>query len=104
MSRLDAIRDWEDRVKKAGYHASVLASQVPIGEHQLRRQIKRLTGLPTQHWIDRLRVRDACRLLLAGEPAKDIAFQLGFKQVSHFCVFFKREKGVSPSAWRSSPD
>jgi len=101
MSRLDAIKDWEDQAKKAGYHALKLARQVGIGEHQLRRQIAHLFGLPSQHWIDQVRVREACRLLLAREPVKRVAFQLAFKQVSHFCAFFKRACGMSPSAWRS---
>jgi AraC family transcriptional regulator len=101
MSRLDAIKDWEDRVRTAGYHAPDLARQVGISEHQLRRHFTRLFGLPSQHWIDQLRVRDACRLLMDGEPVKSVAFQLGFKQVSHFCTFFKGAMGISPSAFRS---
>jgi AraC-like DNA-binding protein len=102
MSRLDAIRDWEDRARTAGYHAPELARQVGIGEHQLRRYLTGRFGLPSQHWIDHVRIREACRLLMAGEPVKSIAFGLGFKQVSHFCTFFKRACGISPSAWRLS--
>ena len=100
MSRLDAIKDWEGRAKTAGYHAHDLAVQVGVSERQLRRHLLRLFGLPSQHWIDHLRVRDSRALLMAGEPVKSIAFQLGFKQVLHFCTFFKRSYGISPSTCR----
>jgi hypothetical protein len=36
MSRLDAIRDWEDRARAAGYDFHVLAMQVGVCERQLR--------------------------------------------------------------------
>jgi len=101
MSRLDGIKDWEDWVKAAGYHAHDLARQVGTSEQQLRRHLTRLFGLPSQHWIDQLRLRKACHLLLARTPVKNVAFQLGFKQVSHFCAFFKRAMEISPSAFRS---
>ena len=89
-SCLDRITDWEDRARTAGYHASDLALQVGVCGHHLRRHLTRLFGLPSQHWIDQLRLEDARTLLIAGEPVKRVAFQLGFKQLSHFCNFFKR--------------
>lgn len=102
-SRLDWIKDWEEQARRAGYHAHDLALQVGMSEHQLRRHLSRLFGLPSQHWIDQLRLRDAWLLLLSGEPVKSIAFRLGFKQPSHFSASFKHAYGVSPSTCRSGP-
>jgi AraC-like DNA-binding protein len=41
-------------------------------------------------------MREACKLLLKGEMIKQIAPELGFKQVAHFSREFKRSFGVSP--------
>ena len=100
MSRLDAITDWENRARRAGYHAHDLAVQVGVCERQLRRHLAERFKLPSQHWIDGVRLRDAWNFLLAGEPVKSVAFRLGFKQVSHFSTFFKRAHGIPPSACR----
>ena len=102
MSRLDAISDWENRARMAGYHARVLAEQVGVCERQLRRHFARQFQFPAQHWMERLRLGDAWPLLLAGEPVKSVAFRLGFKQPSHFSAAFKRAYGISPSACRSA--
>ena len=34
--------------------------------------------------------------------AKEIAFELGFEEAAHFSRFFKKETGMSPSAYRNS--
>ncbi|HEY9250532.1 MAG TPA: helix-turn-helix domain-containing protein, partial [Rariglobus sp.] len=31
---------------------------------------------------------------------KQVAFALGFRHESHFSLWFKRQEGVSPAAWR----
>jgi methylphosphotriester-DNA--protein-cysteine methyltransferase len=93
MSRLDAIKDWEARVKAAGYHAHVLALQVGMSDHQVRRHLTRLFGLPSQHWIDQVRIREACRLLIFREPVKSVAFQLGIGKA------FALGDAETPSPW-----
>ena len=103
MSRLDAIKDWENRARLAGYHARVLALQSGVCERQLRRHLLREFKAPSQHWIDQVRARDGWNLVIAGDSVKSVAFRLGFKQVSHFCTFFKRAYGISPSACRRVP-
>ena len=100
MSRLDAIKDWEERARAVDYDFHSLALQTGVREHQLRRHVIKLAGESLQQWINRLRLGDAWTLLQAGEPVKSVAFRLAYKQPSHFSAAFKHAYGISPSTCR----
>jgi AraC-like DNA-binding protein len=41
-------------------------------------------------------------LYLSGKPIKQVAFELGFRDVAYFSRFFKVRVGVSPDVYRKS--
>ena len=95
-SRLDRITDWDIRARKATYQVKALAHQCEVSLRQLERYfVHRFRSRP-HVWLNRLRMREARKLLLKGEMIKQIAPELGFKQVAHFSREFKRSFGVSP--------
>jgi len=66
----------------------------------LRRRFRQRFRTTPQRWLDRLRLREAERLLRAGKRTKEVAYALHYKQPSHFCRQFKERYGASPQRWR----
>ena len=46
-------------------------------------------------------VASAKELLTENEPVKEVAFSLGFEEVSHFSSFFTNHVGIAPSAYKN---
>jgi len=90
---------WEQLVESAGFDANQLAKLCGFSPRQLRRVFQRRLGRSPQAWLDEMRVWAAQDLLLAGQPVKDVASELGFKQSSHFCRKFKEQFNLTPSAF-----
>jgi AraC-like DNA-binding protein len=45
---------------------------------------------------------DAMALSAGKAPIKEICYQLGFKQASHFAAWFRRHSGSYPQAFRAA--
>lgn len=54
-----------------------------------------------QYWERRRLERARLELKARSQSIKQIAFQLGFLQLSHFSAWFKRLEGMSPRAYRT---
>lgn len=79
------------------------ASLLHISAGHLSEVVKLQSGKPAiKHIHDRL-VLEARRLLFhTPQPLKEIAFGLGFSDVSYFIRFFKRETGITPAGYRTA--
>lgn len=79
-----------------------LSRDVSLGYSYFRREFKAVTGESPGHYLRRLRLEKAQRLLgTGGDTLKSIGSQLGFSSEFHFSTAFKKHFGVSPRAWRS---
>src|SRR6185503_15743617 len=90
-------RQWEELAEAAQYRTYMLARLRNITTRQLRRQLRRDLGCAPQQWLNERRIAAAEELLRAGGPIKSVAFEVGFKQSSHFCRVFKALKRMTPS-------
>jgi AraC family cel operon transcriptional repressor len=81
----------------ARYDARELARLFDMSPRQLQRKFNRYMKRSPQDWLNEQRVMAARRLLLTGGSVKEVAFELGFKQVSHFCRQFKMYHHMTPS-------
>lgn len=84
------------------YPIDRLAREAALSASQLTTRFKQLTGLPPYTFLLTCRVRAAqVRLRATDESVTQIAQELGFSSSQHFAMQFKRELGITPSAWRS---
>jgi AraC family transcriptional regulator len=98
---------WKQLADTARYDAKELANLCNLSVRQLERDFRRNMDRSPQDWLNEQRIRAAQQLLVSGQPVKKVAFELGFKQVSHFCRQFKIKNNVTPSQFaalvQSSP-
>jgi transcriptional regulator GlxA family with amidase domain len=92
----------DDLAKLSGYNARKLADLCSISVRQLEREFHKTFGNSPQKWLDEQRIRAAERLLLKGTAVKNVAFELGYKQCSHFCRRFKEQNFLTPSQFVST--
>lgn len=72
-----------------------------ISENYLSRLVKHATGRSVGAWIDIVRIQRAKRLLWTTTlPIIDIASTVGVEDQSYFSRLFKKETGLTPSAFR----
>jgi transcriptional regulator GlxA family with amidase domain len=80
------------------YDANELARRLCISTRQLQRVFRLQFDRSPQDWLNEQRILRARELLLSGSHSvKEVALDLGFKQVSHFCRQFKLRNHLTPS-------
>ncbi len=91
----------ENNIDKSMFNASNLAREIFLGESQLYRKLKAITGKSTALFIRSVRLRKAKHLLLTtNQSVSEIAYQVGFNDPAWFSRVFKEEYGISPSESR----
>ena len=96
-SRLEFVQQWESLAENARYRPSDLAALCQISLRTLERHFQKNYGVTVSLWLRELRLGKAYQGLLSGKSVKEVAYEQGYKQVSHFSREFKNHFGVSPS-------
>jgi AraC-like DNA-binding protein len=79
------------------------AKQLHITPKHLSEVVKQESGLTALEYIHRRILREAKKLLIhTTDPAKKVAYDLGFNTPSQFGRFFKRETELSPIQFRKN--
>jgi AraC family transcriptional regulator len=91
------LERWEQLAGTARYDAKELAKLCHLSVRQLERDFRQLLDRSPQDWLNEQRIKAAQQQLLSGQPVKVVAFELGFKQPSHFCRQFKSFNHLTPS-------
>ena len=87
---------WEALAVAARYNSKELAKLSKLSPRQLQRKFSLLFNRSPQDWLSERRILAAQKLLLSGEPVKAVAFDLGFKRISHFYRQFKGRSHMTP--------
>lgn len=95
--RLKTVQEWETLAQSSHYRANELASLCQVSLRTLQRHFRSEYGLTVSGWLREVRLREAYGRLIGGATVKEVAFDLGYKQLSHFSRDFKSYFGVSPS-------
>ncbi len=79
------------------------ASEVGLGPFHFLRVFARILGVTPHQYLLRSRLRHAARLLADGtRPVTDVAFDVGFGDLSNFVRTFHRAAGMSPRRFRQA--
>lgn len=74
-----------------------------ISEAGIKRIFDKYAGIGIHKYLLRLKIKAAAELLQDGESVSTVAEKLGFHTQSYFSRAFKRETGISPSAFKQQP-
>jgi len=97
MGRAPRTEDgWKTLARTARYNSKEVAKLCGLSPRQLQRKFRLQFHCSPHNWLNHQRMLAAQELLLAGEPVKNVAFELGFKRVSHFYRHFKRDCQMTP--------
>jgi AraC-like DNA-binding protein len=78
-----------------------LADLAGLSQSYFSHAFKASTGLPPHQWQMRARIDRVKALLAEGtQSLTEIAAETGFADPAHFTRMFRRQVGISPSAWR----
>ena len=80
---------------------AAMAKEAGMSERTFIRRFQAATGMAPARWLAHRRVRRACELLESSRVStEEIAAQCGYQSASTLRHHFRRQMGVSPSAWR----
>jgi AraC family transcriptional regulator, glycine betaine-responsive activator len=90
-------RSWLRLAQEARFNAATMAALCGITGRQLERHAQQVLGCTPQQWLDEQRMIAAQSLLRELDTIKEVSFQLGFAQASHFSRHFKQHFEMTPS-------
>ncbi len=95
----NALRIINERYSCPDLSVSLIAEETGVTPDYLSRQFKLLTGVGVQEYLRRYRFAKATELLISGASVSDVSSSVGFASLCHFSREFKKELGVTPSAY-----
>ena len=96
MQRVDSGLSWEQLAKNAQFRPHALAEVCGVSMRTLQRYFRAQYNQTVSDWLRELRLNEALNFLKACDSVKEVAFELGYKQPSHFTRDFKKRFGVPP--------
>lgn len=80
---------------------SELAEQLHVSVNYLGVLFRNSTGVPFREYLNMLRLKYSCRLLLSSDlSVKEVAYASGYKTNEHFIRVFKHNLNMTPSEYR----
>jgi len=91
------ISELIERNFKKPFKMAFYASELAMSEKTLSRKLHEKLGTSLIDLLHKRKLKEARLLISSGIPVADAAFELGFKETSHFSLFYKKYTGASPS-------
>jgi len=95
-----ALEVVENNISNADLDIEQFATEVGVSRMQLYRKFNALTNMTVKEFIRSIRLKRAAQLLMEKKlTITEIAYAVGFKDLSHFRKSFHREYGMSASEY-----
>lgn len=89
-----------ENLSEPSLSVEMLASQVGLSRVHLHRKLKELTNLSSRDFIRNIRMQQAAKLLKEKKlSVSEVAYAVGYNNMSHFSNTFKEKFGVSPKEY-----
>ena len=88
---------WSDIARQARYKPQAMAKLCRVSLRTVQRHFQKHLHITFSMWLADHRMAEARRRILAGASLKEVCFDLGYKQPSHFSRVFKVHYGFPPS-------
>src|SRR5262249_20596728 len=99
--RAVAATEWLDGHLHESVDLRAVAAEAGMSAFHFLRVCSSVVGIPPHQYLLRARLRRAARLLAGSDqPVTDIAYDVGFGDLSNFVRTFHRAAGVSPRRFR----
>jgi AraC-like DNA-binding protein len=98
---LDQIKEAiDENMIDSNFNVTMLQEKMGMGNKQLYRKVKMLTGQTPVELIRDMRLRKAAKLLKAGKfSVSEVMYTVGFSNSSYFSKCFSKLFGMSPSEY-----
>jgi transcriptional regulator GlxA family with amidase domain len=94
-------QEWLTRNYSCPNPVSHVVTQTQMPERTFKRRFKSATGFAPLEYVQSLRLEAASELLEGSEePVEEIAYRVGYEDITFFRRLFRRQKGVTPAAYR----
>lgn len=90
----------EDRYSDASFNLAEFSDLTGIPQRRLYREFSECIGQTFSDYLEKVRIRNACRMLSEGMAVKDVAQQTGYASDYSFRRAFKRVIGMAPSEFQ----
>jgi AraC-like DNA-binding protein len=96
------IVEWLERVYAEDVTLEDMAKQLNVSSQYLNRLFQETFAVSPYSFLIQLRIRKAKEILVQNPeiPLKNIAFLVGFNDVSYFVATFKKKEGITPKKYR----
>jgi AraC-like DNA-binding protein len=81
---------------------AAIAEHAGVHPVTLARGFRSVYQQTVSEYVNRLRIRQACELILRDEPIATVSAECGFIDQSYFTKVFRNITGTTPAAFRSA--
>jgi two-component system, response regulator YesN len=95
------VRYVENNYTDQELNMAAVADKFNLSGSYLSRAFKEHTGETFSCFIERIRISEACKLLISSDNIEDTAKMVGYNSINAFRKTFKKMLGMTPSEYRS---
>jgi AraC-like DNA-binding protein len=99
FAQQNSTPSWESLAFDCNFRIGKLAKTCQVSVRTLQRHFRKHYDLTLREWLREARLEKSRTMLPDAGCIKTVAYELGYKQPSHFTRDFKQRYGVPPKVW-----